>query len=615
MNVQAQLQQQVSQALEALYGKAFPAERVTINGTRKEFAGDYTVVTFPFTKLAGKAPAQVAEDLGGALVQSDLVAAYNVVKGFLNLSINDTFWKGFLADSLADARYGHAPATGEKVMVEFSSPNTNKPLHLGHIRNILLGWATSKIQEAVGHEVVKVQIINDRGIAICKSMLAWQRYGNGETPASSGVKGDHLVGKYYVKFESAFREEYATWQATNAAAAVFAEQGKEGQSEAQFFKDYRNNYFNAHSELGGIAKQMLEAWEAGDPAVRALWAKMNGWVYAGFGETYRKMGVDFDKLYYESDTYLLGKEAVDKGLTDGKFYRKDDGSVWVDLTGSKLDHKLLLRSNGTSVYMTQDLGTAMQRHADFGVDKMVYVVADEQDYHFKVLFEILRQLDEPYADGLHHLSYGMVDLPTGKMKSREGTVVDADDLMDEVIEEARKATQESTVIADMDADEQAVITRQIGLAALKYYILRVNPKKRMTFDPKESVDLQGQTGPNIQYAYVRTQGVLRRAEQEGVDYRSSAGYTQLHEQEKALLKQLYLYPGVLQQAAANYDPSLVANFCYDLAKGFHRLWHEVKFFGAESDAARAFRLQLSAVVGRTLRDGLDLLGIEVPERM
>ena len=615
MHISEQLQRHVSTALEQLYGQAFPAERVTINGTRKEFAGDYTVVTFPFTKLASKAPAQVAEELGQALAREALVADYNVVKGFLNLSINDGFWKEFLADLLADERYGHRPATGEKVMVEFSSPNTNKPLHLGHIRNILLGWATSKIQAAAGHEVVKVQIVNDRGIAICKSMLAWQRFGQGTTPESTGTKGDHFVGKFYVRFEQAFREEYGAWVKSTTATDVFEMKRKEGQSREQFFRDYKNEYFNRYSELGRTAKQMLEAWEAGDPEVRALWARMNGWVYAGFGATYRQLGVDFDKLYYESDTYLLGKTAVEQGLGDGKFYQKEDGSVWVDLTQSKLDHKLLLRSNGTSVYMTQDLGTAMQRHADFGVDKMVYVVADEQDYHFKVLFEILRRLDEPYADGLHHLSYGMVDLPSGKMKSREGTVVDADDLMAEVIEEAAKATAESSVIADMEADEQAVIVRQIGLAALKYYILRVNPKKRMTFDPKESVDLQGQTGPNIQYAYVRTQGVLRRAEQEGVSYSDSSAYTKLHDQEKALLKQLYDYPNVLRQAALNYDPSLVANFCYDLAKAFHRLWHEVKFFGAESEAARAFRLQLSAAVGRTLRDGLALLGIEVPERM
>lgn len=642
------IQSGVAKAVKSLYDADVTADSVTISPTRKEFEGDYTVVVFPYTKMARKKPEQIGAELGQYLKEQVAhIADFNVIKGFLNLEVSDSFWSAFLEDIYANGDFGRQPANGQKVMVEFSSPNTNKPLHLGHIRNILLGWSTSQILDAAGYEVVKVQVVNDRGIAICKSMLAWQRFGEGATPASTAQKSDHFVGHYYVKFEQAFKEEYKAWQAGLEGQQAFAEwkadekavkkaekalqekirkasakAEREGSDfdpagytlEKYFFGTvYKNTYFNQHSPLGTAAKEMLLKWEAGDEEVLALWKKMNGWVYQGFEETYDRLGVEFDKLYYESDTYLLGKDTIQQGLKKEVFYEKEDGSVWIDLTSAKLDHKLVLRSDGTSVYITQDIGTAQERHKDFGVDKMVYVVADEQDYHFQVLFETLKRLGEPYADGLHHLSYGMVDLPSGKMKSREGTVVDADDLMAEVIAEARQNTEDRDTLNDLDQAGRETIIRQIGLAALKFFIIKVQPQKRMVFDPKESVDMQGQTGPYVQNAYVRIQSVLRKGGDQ--DLKASAGYTTLEGIEKAIANQLYAFPSVIQEAAEQYDPSGVANFCYDLAKQYHRFYHDFSILNAESDAAKAFRLKLSQAVAHTLKTGMALLGIEMPERM
>ncbi|MEL6141032.1 MAG: arginine--tRNA ligase, partial [Bacteroidota bacterium] len=457
------------------------------------------------------------------------------------------------------------------------------------------------------------QIINDRGIAICKSMLAWQRFGEGATPESTGIKPDHFVGKFYVRFEKEFRAEYKSWQESPIGQALYKEKAKPEQSEEAFFKAYKNAYFNTHSALGQAAKEMLQKWEQGDSDTVALWKKMNNWVYEGFATTYQRLGVSFDKLYYESNTYLLGKDMIEKGIEKGVFYKKEDGSTWVDLSDAKLDQKAVLRSDGTSLYITQDLGTARLRYDDFGVDKMVYVVADEQNYHFQVLFEILKRLEEPYAEGLHHLNYGMVDLPTGRMKSREGTVVDADDLMDEVIKEARLASEERETTSELSHEEREEIIRSIGLAALKFFIVKVNPKKRMVFNPKESVDMQGQTGPYVQNAYVRTRAVHRKAGER--DLSIAANYTDLQEGETSLISQLYDFPGIVQEAAENYDPSIIANYCYELAKAFHKFWHDYSILNAETEAAVAFRLALCTGVGNVLNTGMNLLGIEMPERM
>ena len=610
------LQEGVQKAVKSLYDLEVELSSVQISTTRKEFEGDYTVVVFPFTKAARKKPEAIGEELGQVIVDSlDQVVGFNVIKGFLNLSLSDQFWLDFLADALQQPNYGHSAPNGKKVMVEFSSPNTNKPLHLGHIRNILLGWSCSQILDAAGYEVIKVQIINDRGIAICKSMLAWQKFGEGSTPESTGIKGDHLVGKYYVEFESRFKEEYSTWQQTDAAKEVYNAKKKADQSEEAFFKGFKNQYFNEHSALGKEAKEMLLKWEANDPDTRALWEQMNGWVYEGFNETYDKLGVSFDKLYYESDTYLLGKDIIEGGLGTGIFYRKEDQSVWIDLEAAKLDHKLVLRSDGTSVYMTQDIGTATKRFEEFGFDKMVYVVADEQNYHFKVLFEIMKQLGAPYAEQMHHLSYGMVELTTGRMKSREGTIVDADDLMADVITEAKKAAEERGALENPADQEQQDILRKIGLAALKFFILKVQPKKWMTFNPEESVDLQGHTGPYIQYSYVRVNKVCQRAAEEQIDLSQFAGYQKLEKIEKDLLQQVYQFPEIIQQAAASYEPSNVANYCYSLAKTYSKFYHDLDFFNAETDSARAFRLQTSQLVGDVLKKGMGLLGIEMPDRM
>lgn len=615
VDIKAIIEQGVQSALQDLYGPAAAAVPLTLQATRKEFTGDFTVVCFPYTKFAkGAKPQDIGQAIGEKLLETlSVVTDFNVIQGFLNLSIADTYWRDFLLAIYTDTRYGYQAPRGEKVMVEYSSPNTNKPLHLGHIRNNLLGYSVAQILEAAGYEVFKVQVINDRGIAICKSMLAWQLFGEGATPKGSGQKPDHFVGHYYVLFEQKFQAEYKIWQESAAGQALFKEKAKPDQSAEDFFKAYKNTYFNEASELGGAAKSMLQNWENGDEATVALWKKMNAWVYEGFEETYQRLGVRFDKLYYESETYLLGKDIIEKGLRDGIFYTKDDGSTWVDLTDVKLDEKAVLRSDGTSLYITQDLGTAQLRYRDFGVNKMVYVVADEQNYHFQVLFEILKKLGEPYAPGMYHLNYGMVDLPTGKMKSREGTVVDADDLMNEVIEEARQASSERATTSELSAEEQQSIVRQIGMAALKYFIIKVNPRKRMTFDPKESVDMQGQTGPYIQNAYVRTRAVHRKAGDR--DLSLAQQQQNLVAGEREIINQLYRFPAVLQEAADQYDPSLLANYCYDLAKAFHKFWHDHSILSAEGEAVVAFRLALCSAVGNTLKTAMGLLGIEMPDRM
>lgn len=616
MNIITILQQAVVQAVEHLYKHQTEAEKVLINTTPSDFTGDYSVVVFPFVKLAGKAPDQVAAEIG-SYVQEHVsqVRAHNVVKGFLNLEIDETYWKNFLDSIVDNRRFGEQPRNGQKVMVEFSSPNTNKPLHLGHIRNILLGWSCSQILDAAGYDVVKVQVINDRGVAICKSMVSWKKYGNGQTPENSGIKGDHLVGDYYVLFENKTKEEYEAWQQTDAAKALFNEKHKDGQSEQAFFKEFKNKWFNDHSVLGAEVRDMLLKWENGDPEVITLWKMMNNWVYSGFDKTYDDLGVSFDKLYYESETYLLGKDIVEEGLQKGVFYRKDDGSVWIDLTDAGHDHKVVLRADGTSVYITQDMGTSRVRYEDFKPSRMVYVVADEQNYHFIVLFETLKRLGEPYADGLYHLNYGLVELPTGRMKTREGTVVDADDLVEEVTRIATEQSAERGEIENFEPSEQKELMRIIGMGALKFFIIKVHPKKKMIFNPEESVDMQGQTGPYVQYSYVRINKLMQRAELENIDVNQRIGYFGIQPQEKELLLALHQYPSVVHEAAEAFDPSLIANFCYALAKAYHRFWHDVKIFQAESQEAKAFRLALSKSVGQVLHHGMNLLGIEMPSRM
>lgn len=610
------LQNAVAQAVEYLYGEQTEPGKVLVNTTPPDFTGDYSIVIFPFVKIAKKTPdaaaAEIGEYLQGKVAE---IKGYNVVKGFLNLEIAESYWQVFLRALVQDQNYGRRPATGQKVMVEYSSPNTNKPLHLGHIRNILLGWSCSKILESVGYEVVKTQIVNDRGVAICKSMLSWVKFGAGKTPESEGIKSDHFVGDYYVLFEQKSKEEYETWQQTAVANSIFEEKHKAGQSEKDFFKDFKNKWFNEYSTLGAEVREMLLKWEAHDPDTIGLWKKMNNWVYQGFDKTYHDLGVSFDKLYYESDTYLLGKDIVDEGLSKQVFFKKDDGSVWVDLTDAGYDQKVVLRSDGTSVYITQDLGTAQMRHKELGCERYVYVVADEQNYHFQVLFEILKRLGESYAGGLHHLSYGLVELPTGRMKTREGTVVDADDIMAEVIRIAGEQARERGEIEGISDAERAENLRKVGLGALKFFIVKVHPKKKMIFNPEESVDLQGQTGPYIQYSYVRINGLMQRIDKEHIDLSKFGEYLSIQPQEKDLLVALQEYPNVVWNAAKEYDPSLVANFCYDLAKKYHRFWHDLQVLRAESEPAKAFRLMLSKSVGQVLKNGMGLLGIEMPERM
>ncbi len=610
------IQKGVAEAVKTLYKAEIASVQITLNPTRKEFEGDYTLVVFPFIKIAKKAPPLIAQEIGDYLIKNlPLVVRFNVVQGFLNLVISDRFWMDFLLKTTENQGFGRQAPNGRKVMIEYCSPNTNKPLHLGHIRNILLGWSCSKLYEAAGFEVVKVQVVNDRGIAICKSMLAWQKYANGATPESAGAKSDHFVGDYYVLFEKKFQEEYTGWQASPDAQALLTEKKKPEQTPTEFFKEFKNTYFNEYSLLGREAREMLQNWEAGHPATMQLWQKMNNWVYAGFEETFQQLGVSFDKYYYESNTYLLGKDIVGQGLSQGVFYKKEDGSVWADLSEAGLDHKVILRSDGTSVYITQDLGTAQMRYRDFGAEKMIYVVADEQNYHFQVLYEILKRLGEPYADGLYHLNYGMVDLPSGRMKSREGTVVDADDLMAEVRSEAAQEVSERGEITALPASEQNEIIERIAMAALKFHIIKVHPKKRMIFDPKESLDLQGQTGPHIQYAYVRIQSVLRRAAESAGESAEPTAYGSLQPQEKELLSTIYRFPETVLAATDEYNPSLVANFCYDLAKAFHKFFTDLSILKAESSEAKAFRLQLCQAVANVLKTGMGLLGIEMPERM
>jgi arginyl-tRNA synthetase len=594
-----------------LYSKEVDASTLVINPIKPDFEGEYTLVTFSLSKALGKAPDVIGTDLGHYLVEHEpMIAAFQVVKGFLNLTLSDPYWSSVLADLESNSESWKGESKSERVVVEFASPNTNKPLHLGHIRNILLGWSMSQILEAAGYEVSKVQIINDRGIAICKSMLAWQIYGGGATPDSEKMKPDHFVGHWYVLFEKEFKEEYKAWQVSEAGQTTYDSVAR-GRDQATFFTEYKNTYFNEHSVLGRQAREMLYRWEAGDADTLALWKQMNDWVYTGFDATYERLGVSFDKLYYESNTWQLGKSMVADGLKKELFYQKEDGSVWVDLEDQGLDHKILLRSDGTSVYITQDLGTAHLRYEDMGVDRMIYVVADEQDYHFQVLFAALKKLGEPYADGLHHLSYGMVDLPSGKMKSREGTVVDADELMDTVFEEAHKATQDRGEIGTLTPDEQRQIIENISLGALKYFILRVDPKKRMLFDPTESVDLQGQTGPYIQNAYVRINSILNRG---GADVYESGAYA-LHVDERRLLSELIAFGDVVEDAARQYNPSLVAQYCYSLSKAFHRFYHDHRVLNAETEAAKAFRLRLIPQIAHVLKQGMHLLGIGMPDKM
>ncbi len=607
----------LARAFSQLYQQELPLESFQLTPTRKEFVGDYTLLIFPLIKYTGKGPEPTGAEIGEWLLSnSDSISGYNVIKGFLNLTLNPDLWHRF-TEHYAWKDLVSFPPLNERVLIEYSSPNTNKPLHLGHIRNILLGWASSRILKRVGYEVVKVQVINDRGIAICKSMLSWLKFGNGQTPETSGIKGDHFVGKYYVAFETAFREEYQTWQSSEEARALLAnrtlEKDNESQGEDSFFKAYKNDYFNSYSLLGKQAREMLLAWENDEPEVRSVWNLMNGWVYSGFDKTYDRLGVNFDRVYRESETYILGNDLIDNGLEEGVFYQKVDGSVWVDLTSQGLDHKILRRSDGTSLYITQDLGTAEERYRDFHAKRMVYVVADEQNYHFQVLFAVMKLLKAPFADGMFHLSYGMVELPTGRMKSREGTVVDADDLMDEVIAEAENAALERGESHHIPIPEQKEIYRKVGLAAMKFHIIKVNPRKRMIFDPKESVDMQGHTGPYIQNAYVRIQSILQKTGHPDPDF--SGNTYAFAEGERDLLVLMGEYKATIVQAADQYDPSHIANYAYTLAKAFHKFYHEFQILRAESEDARQSRLAIATATGRVLKDAMELLGIEMPERM
>ena len=592
MSLQQILLENTQKAIAEHYGQHI--ENIEIQLTRKEFEGDYTLVLFPLLKLIKAKPEQIGEVLGSYLTKHVAeVTAYNVVKGFLNLSIADSYFLSFFGEIAAQDRYGTTPVTSESpaMIVEYSSPNTNKPLHLGHIRNNLLGFAMAKILEGTGKRVYKTQIINDRGIHICKSMVAWQRFGKGETPESTGMKGDKLVGKYYVLFDKAYKEEIAQLIAEGKSKEV-------AEREAPIFLE---------------AQQMLRLWEQGDADTLALWKQMNQWVYDGFEVTYRNLGVSFDRNYYESETYLLGKDIVQRGLEQGVFYRKEDGSVWIDLTADGLDEKLVLRSDGTSVYITQDFGTAIKRiEEDFPkVEGMIYTVGNEQDYHFKVLFLILQKLGFAWAKNLYHLSYGMVELPNGKMKSREGTVVDADDLMEEMVQVAEELSQELGKLDGYTQQQKQQLYRVIGLGALKYYILKVDPKKKIAFNPQESIDFQGNTGPFIQYTYARIQSILRKAGE--LPALPTTG--ELHAKERELIKQLSLFASVVQQAADTYSPALIANYVYELVKEFNSFYQNVSILGEEDPVKRALRIHLSRKVGEVIATGFDLLGIEVPERM
>lgn len=597
MNIETILIESIAAAIKTLYGQEAATDKIQLQKTRKEFEGDFTLVVFPFLQLSRKRPEETAAEIGELLkANQSVVSSYNVVKGFLNIAIAPTYWAGLLHDIDKCPKWGITEPTANSplVMVEYSSPNTNKPLHLGHIRNNLLGYALSNIIAANGNKVVKTNIVNDRGIHICKSMLAWQKWGNGETPASSNKKGDHLIGDYYVAFDKHYKAELNELMAQGMS-----------KEEAE-----------AASPLMAEAREMLVKWEAGDAQVRKLWETMNGWVYEGFDETYRKLGVSFDKIYYESDTYLVGKETVLDGLQKGVFYRRPDESVWADLSGDGLDEKLLLRSDGTSVYMTQDIGTAQLRFRDYPIDKMVYVVGNEQNYHFQVLSLLLDKLGFSWGKGLVHFSYGMVELPEGKMKSREGTVVDADDLMEEMIATARETSQELGGKLDgLTPEEAADINRIIGLGALKYFMLKVDARKNMLFNPKESIDFNGNTGPFIQYTYARTRSIERKAAEAGIDVEAATAPAAISEKECSIIRMLNEYPSVVRQAGSDYSPSGIANYAYELAKEYNQFYHDYSILREENTDVKTFRILLTRNVGKVIKSAMNLLGIEVPERM
>ena len=601
MNIEQFLTDKVAAAVSTLYGNA--GAPLQIQKTRKEFEGDYTLVVFPLLKASRKSPEATATEIGEYLVaNTPEIKAFNVIKGFLNLSLDSAFWAARFREVAANDTFGQAAPTGRTVMIEYSSPNTNKPLHLGHIRNNLLGYSVAQILKANGNKVIKVNLVNDRGIHICKSMLAWQKFGNGETPETSGKKGDHLIGDYYVAFDKHYRAEVAELKAKYVAEGMDEEQAeKKAKEESPLIKE---------------AHEMLVKWEQNDPEVRALWKKMNDWVYAGFDETYKALGVGFDKIYYESNTYLVGKKKVEEGLAKGLFFRKDDNSVWADLTDEGLDQKLLLRSDGTSVYMTQDIGTAEMRFNDFPIDKMIYVVGNEQNYHFQVLSILLDRLGFKWGKELVHFSYGMVELPNGKMKSREGTVVDADDLIAAMVADAKQTSEELGKFKDMSEEERNEIARIVGLGALKYFILKVDARKNMLFNPEESIDFNGNTGPFIQYTYARIRSILRKAQAEGISIPATLeGTMPLNEKEIELIQKLNEFGAAVEQAGKDYSPSGIANYCYELTKAFNQFYHDYSILGADTEEEKVVRLVLAQNVGKTLKNGMALLGIEVPERM
>ncbi len=605
MNIEQQLTADVRAAIKALYGQEVPDNLLQLQKTKREFEGHLTLVTFPLLRISRKKPEETAQEIGQYLQEnSDAVAAFNVVKGFLNLVVAPQKWVELLEVIDADDHYGFVKPTEASplVMIEYSSPNTNKPLHLGHVRNNLLGWSLSQIMEANGNRVVKTNIVNDRGIHICKSMLAWLKYGNGETPQSSGKKGDHLIGDYYVAFDKHYREQVKELKAKFIAEGIAEEEAEtRAKNEAPLIVE---------------AHEMLVKWEQGDKEVRDLWRKMNSWVYEGFDETYKALGVGFDKIYYESDTYLEGKEKVDEGLKKGIFYRRPDGSVWADLTKEGLDEKLLLRADGTSVYMTQDIGTAKLRFQDYPIDKMIYVVGNEQNYHFQVLSILLDKLGFEWGKSLVHFSYGMVELPNGKMKSREGTVVDADDLVAEMVRQARETADESGKFADMPEEEKAQVARIVGMGALKYFLLKVDARKNMLFNPEESIDFNGNTGPFIQYTYARIRSILRKAAEAGIEVPAQLPTdVELSVKEEALVQHVADFANVVRQAGQEYSPSSVAAYCYDLVKEYNQFYHDFSILREEDAKKRAFRLVLSKNVAKVVRLGMSLLGIEMPERM
>ena len=598
------LRQLFIKSFKSLYGQEPPVQQVNFQKTRPEFEGDMTIVVFPFGKLAGRNPEQLANEMGAEMIkESDMIAKFNVVKGFLNLLISDKFWMDFFKENHENREYGRKPVSGKSVVIEYSSPNTNKPLHLGHIRNNLLGWSVSEIMKANGKNVVRVNLVNDRGIHICKSMLAWQKWGNGCTPESTGKKGDHLIGDFYVLFDKKYKEELKTLLPAN-----FADLSEKEQEEAKAKAE-------TESTLMQEAREMLRKWEANDPEVRHLWETMNQWVYDGFDVTYKRLGVAFEKIYYESQTYLLGKELVQEGLDKGVLYRREDNSVWCDLRDEGLDEKLLLRRDGTSVYMTQDLGTAQLRYNEYDPEKLIYVVGNEQIYHFDVLKRVLVRLGREWGNDIEHLSYGMVELPNGKMKSREGTVVDADDLMDEMVATAKAVSDELGKAKDLSPEDADKLYHTIGLGALKYFILKVDPKKTMLFNPEESIDFNGNTGPFVQYTHARICSVLRKAEEQGIKLENKVKVSDLQPKEKEIIVMMYGWPMVLNQAAENRSPAMVANFIFDLAKEFNQFYQECSILKEPDADRRMFRLQICDMVAALLRNASELLGIGMPNRM